>query len=132
VHATASSEREDCGPANACDEPHTTRWVCASDDESPWIQLDLSRRTRANTLVLAQANSALSMRGHFGAIKRLAVSINKGKPLEVDMGPDEMKMIQVDLGKTVRVSQIKITILEFTAGSDGEGAGFSGIELHRL
>jgi hypothetical protein len=76
--------------------------------------------------------SALSMRGHFGAIKRLAVSINKGKPLEVDMGPDEMKMIQVDLGKTVRVSQIKITILEFTAGSDGEGAGFSGIELHRL
>ena len=72
------------------------------------------------------------MRGHFGAIKRLAVSVNKGKPLEVDMGPDEMKMIQIDLGKTVRVRQIKISALEFTPGSNGRGVGFSGIELHRL
>jgi len=132
VNATASSELEGCGAALAFDESHTTRWVSASGDKAPWIQVDLTRRARANTLVLAQANSALSMRGHFGAIRRLALSVNGDKPLEVDMGPDEMKMIQIDLGKTVRVRQIKISALEFTPGSNGRGVGFSGIELHRL
>ena len=48
------------------------------------------------------------------------------------MGPDEMKMIQVDLGKTLRVREIKLSILEFTPGSGGNGVGFSGIDLLRL
>ena len=42
----------------------------------------LARRARANTLLLAQANSALSLRNHFGAIKRAAISINGGKPIK--------------------------------------------------
>gem|GEM_PF-855028 len=133
VTARASSQHSgDTAPANACDEPHLTRWVSGADDKSPWIQLSLSRRTRANTLLLAQANSALSLRNHFGAIKRAAVSINGDDPIEVDMGSDEMKMIQVDLGKTLRISTIKVSVLEYTPGSEVHGVGFSGIELYRL
>ncbi len=133
VAATASSHHNnDSVPANACDEPHLTRWVSKADDEAPWIQLSLARRTRANTILLAQANSTLSLRGHFGAIKRAAVSINGGKPIEVDMGPDEMKMVQVDLGKTARISTIKVSVLEYTPGGKVHGVGFSGIELYRL
>jgi len=133
VAATASSQHNaDSAPANACDEPHLTRWVSGADDKAPWIQLSLARRTRANTILLAQANSALSLRGHFGAIKRAAISINGGKPIEVDMGTDEMKMIQVDLGKVLRISTIKISVLEYTPGGSVHGVGFSGVELYRL
>ena len=133
VFATASSQHSaDTAPANACDEPHLTRWVSGADDKAPWIQLSLARRARANTLLLAQANSALSLRNHFGAIKRAAISINGGKPIEVDMGSDEMKMVQVDLGKTLRISTIKISALEYTPGGSVHGVGFSGIELYRL
>jgi len=133
VAASASSQHNaDSAPANACDEPHLTRWVSAADDKAPWIQFSLARRTRANTLLLAQANSALSLRGHFGAIKRVAISINGDEPIEVDMGVDEMRMIQVDLGKTTRISTIKISVLDSTPGGNVGGVGFSGIELYRL
>jgi hypothetical protein len=133
VAATASSQHNaDSAPANACDEPHLTRWVSGANDKAPWIQLSLARRARANTILLAQANSALSLRGHFGSIKRAAISINGGKPIEVDMGRDEMRMIQVDLGKTARISTIKVSVLEYTPGGSVHGVGFSGIELYRL
>jgi hypothetical protein len=133
ISATASSQHNaDSAPSNACDEPHLTRWVSGADDKAPWIQLSLARRTRANTILLAQANSALSLRGHFGAIKRAAISINGDEPIEVDMGPDEMRMIQVDLGTTARISTIKVSVLEYTPGGNVHGVGFSGIELYRL
>ena len=48
------------------------------------------------------------------------------------MGPDEMKMVQVDLGKTARISTIKVSVLEYTPGGKVHGVGFSGIELYRL
>jgi len=133
VAATASSQHgAGSAPANACDEAHITRWVSGAEDKAPWIELTLARPARANTLVLAQASSALSLRGHFGAIRRVAVSVNGGKPVEVDMGPDEMRMIQVDLGRTRRISTIKISILAYTPGGKVHGVGFSGIELQRL
>jgi hypothetical protein len=133
VAATASSQHDaSSAPANACDEPHLTRWVSGADDKAPWIQLSLPQRARANTLLLAQANSALSLRGHFGAIKRVAISINGGRPIEADMGPDEMGMIQVDLGRALRISTIKVSILEYTPGGVVHGVGFSGIELYRI
>ena len=81
-------------------------------------------------LTLAQANSTLGMRGQFGAIKKVALSVNGDDPIEVDLGVDEMKMTLVDLGKTQRISDIKITVLESTPGST-KSVGFSGIELLR-
>ena len=70
------------------------------------------------------------MRGQFGAIKKVALSVNGDDPIEVDLGVDEMKMTLVDLGKTQRISDIKITVLESTPGST-KSVGFSGIELLR-
>lgn len=133
VIATASSQHGgDTGPAMACDEPHLTRWVAAADDEAPWIELKLPRRARGNTLLLAQAGSTLALRGHYGAIRRAAVRINGGKPIEVDLGPDPLRMVRVDLGRTARISTIRVSVLEASPGAEVRGAGFSGIELYHL
>jgi hypothetical protein len=43
-----------------------------------------------------------------------------------------MRMIQVDLGKTARISTIKVSVLEYTPGGNVHGVGFSGIELYHL
>jgi len=129
-NARASSERDGCGAGLAFDPLHSTHWASKEDDQRPWIQLSLTKRERANAIVLAQANSTLGMRGQFGAIKKVALSVNGDDPIEVDLGVDEMKMTLVDLGKTQRISDIKITVLESTPGST-KSVGFSGIELLR-
>lgn len=129
--ATASSERKGCGPAFACDDLHSTRWVCADGDDRPWIHFKLTRGARADSLVLSQANSTLAMRGEFGAIQKVGVSINGNAPVEVDMGPDDLDQVRVDLGHTVRVRELEVAILELTRGRDGQGAGFSGVKLIR-
>ena len=69
------------------------------------------------------------MRGKWGAIRKIQVSLNGGKPIEVDMDPDDLRQVRVDLGKKLRVRELEIKILEFTPGKSGAGVGFSGVEL---
>ena len=130
--ARASSEIDGCGPALACDASHATRWVAAPEDEQPWIRFELTRSVRANSVLLSQADSTLAMRGRHGAIHRLSLSINQSDPIEVDMGPDPLQQVRVDLGRALRVRTIEVTILDSTPGATVRGIGFSGIELQRL
>ncbi|MDP7573402.1 MAG: hypothetical protein QF391_17500, partial [Myxococcota bacterium] len=116
----------------ACDAFHATRWVSAADDEQPWIRFELPRSVRANSVLLSQADSTLAMRGRHGAIHRLSLSINQSDPIEVDMGPDPLQQVRVDLGRALRVRTIEVTILDSTPGATVRGIGFSGIELQRL
>ena len=104
--------------------------VVSSLAAQPWLKLP--RRARGNTLLLAQAGSTLALRGHYGAIRRAAVRINGGKPIEVDLGPDPLRMVRVDLGRTARISTIRVSVLEASPGAAVHGAGFSGIELYHL
>jgi len=39
-------------------------------------------------------------------------------------------MVRVDLGRTARVSNIRVSVLESTPGGEVHGVGFSGIELY--
>ncbi|MCP3915324.1 MAG: hypothetical protein GY711_07195 [bacterium] len=126
---SASSARQGHAPGLACDELLSTRWVCADADERPWIRFDLGRGVLAEELVLWQANSKLSMRGTWGSMRRVGVSINGRQPLEVDMGTDDLRGVRLEFAKPVRVRSLEITVLEFTRGSKGTGVGFSGVEL---
>jgi hypothetical protein len=126
---TASSNRDGSSAKLACDGHHITRWVSASEDKTPWIQIDLGRGARADTLQLAQANSKLSERGYFGAIQELEVSINGGKPITTNWGIDEMSQLRIDLGRVQRVRKIRLTITAFTQGTS---VGFSEVELFRM
>jgi hypothetical protein len=127
--ASASSSRAGDGPASACDALHSTRWVSGDGDAKPWIRFLPKQRVRANTLTLSQANSKLSMRGVCGAIQKIQVIVNGGKPLEVELETDDLKPTQVDLGKNLRIRELEIRLLEFTLGKEGRGVGFSGVEL---
>ena len=84
-----------------------------------------------SSLVLSQANSTLAMRGEYGAIAKVGVCINGGKPIEVDMGLDDLEQVRIDLGRTVRIRELELVVLDFTSGRDGRGVGFSGVELLR-
>jgi hypothetical protein len=130
--ATASSAIDGNGPAEACDAFHATRWIAAPDDEKPWIRFELPRSVRANSVLLSQADSTLAMRGRHGAIHRLSLCINQSDPIEVDMGPDPLQQVRVDLGRALRVRTIEVTILDSTPGGTVGGIGFSGIELQRI
>jgi hypothetical protein len=129
--ATASSALDPNGPERACDELHATRWLAAADDEAPWIRFQLARAVRADRVLLAQADSTLAMRGHHGAIARLSLSVNGDDPIEVEMGPDPLRQVAVDLPRARRVRSLEITVLDSTPGAKTRGVGFSGIELHR-
>lgn len=71
------------------------------------------------------------MRGEYGAIARVAVCVNGGDPLEVDLGVNDLEQVLVDLGRTARIRELELSVLEFRAGRDGRGVGFSGVELRR-
>ncbi|MDP6538338.1 MAG: hypothetical protein QF903_04380 [Planctomycetota bacterium] len=129
--AKASSQAAGNGPERACDPLHATRWVAAPDDPAPWIRFELARAVRADRVVLAQADSTLALRGHHGAIARLSLSVNGAEPIEVDMGPDPLRQVAVDLDRAQRVRSLEITVLDSTPGANVRGVGFTGIELHR-
>ena len=67
------------------------------------------------------------MRGQYAAVRRIALSINRGKPVEVDLGPDDLRQIRIELDRRTRVRELRVMVLQRAPA--GASAGFSGIEL---
>jgi hypothetical protein len=125
--SASSSSAEASGPGYAVDGVHSTRWVCAAEDPEPWIHVKLGRPVRASAVLLSQANSKLSMRGQYAAVRRVALSINRGKPVEVDLGPDDLRQVRIELDRRTRIRELRVKVL--LRAPTGAPAGFSGIEL---
>jgi hypothetical protein len=125
--ATASTSLAESGPGYAVDGVHSTRWVCVAEDPEPWIHVKLGRPVRASAILLSQANSKLSMRGQYAAVRRIALSINRGKPVEVDLGPDDLRQVRIDLDRRTRIRELRVIVLQ--RAPTGAPAGFSCIEL---
>lgn len=125
--SASSSSADTNAPGYAVDGVHSTCWVCSAEDSEPWIQVKLGRPVRANAVLLSQANSKLSMRGQFAAVRRIALSINRGKPVEVDLGVDDLRQVRIELERRTRVRELRVKVLQRVPGAGP--AGFSGIEL---
>ena len=125
--ASASTSLAESDAKYAVDGVHSTRWVCTAEDSEPWIHVKLGRPVRASAVLLSQANSKLSMRGQYAAVRRIALSINRGKPVEVDLGPDDLRQVRIELDRRTRIRELQVTILQ--RAPTGAPAGFSGIEL---
>ena len=125
--ASASTSLAESGPGYAVDGSHSTRWVCTAEDSEPWINVKLGRSVRASAILLSQANSKLSMRGQYAAIRRIALSINRGKPVEVELGPDDLRQVRIELDRKTRIRELRVIVLQ--RAPTGAPVGFSGIEL---
>jgi len=125
--ASASTSLAESDAKYAVDGVHSTRWVCTAEDSEPWIHVKLGRPVRASAVLLSQANSKLSMRGQYAAVRRIALSINRGKPVEVDLGPDDLRQVRIELDRRTRIRELQVTVLQ--RAPTGAPAGFSGIEL---
>ncbi len=140
VKATASSQREgEFRPELAVDGLIGTRWMSADDDALPFIQIELPRAARANTVLLTHATDQPggdpSGRGGDPArtarIRRVRVLINgEKKGLEAELEPDERVKTVIELKKTTKVRSIRIEVLEvFPSAGERDAVGFAEVEL---
>ena len=129
VTASASStwESGDFGPEHAADSLARTRWRAGADDEQPWIKLELSTRIMANTLVIYQGPAKLKSRSEYAAIRRIEVLVDGISLREVELGPDIMAPLVVDLGESMGIRSLELKILEREEGA--QPVGLSGIEI---
>ena len=67
------------------------------------------------------------MRGQYAAIRRIALSINRGKPVEVELGPDDLRQVRIELDRKTRIRELRVIVLQ--RAPTGAPVGFSGIEL---
>jgi hypothetical protein len=132
---TASSERGKWTTVGrAVDGYEASRWMAAPEDRRPRVRIELGRAARADTLVLAQADSHPGELGRHPRVKRVAIRVNNDKDaLEVDLPEDVIRPARITLAKRVRVRVIEVEILEYVPGSEyKDGPGFAEIGLFDL
>ncbi|MDP6385378.1 MAG: hypothetical protein QGI93_04205, partial [Planctomycetota bacterium] len=103
VQASASSTWESggFGPEHVVDSLARTRWRAHVDDKQPWIKAVVSRRIQANTLVIYQGPAKLKSRTEYAAIRKIEVLVNGSSLMEVELSPDIMQPLVVDLGESL-------------------------------
>ena len=132
---TASSERGKwTNLERVVDGYEASRWMAAPEDRAPSVRIELDRAVRADTLVLAQADSHPAEVGRHPRVKRVAIRINKAKEaLEVDLPEDVVRPLRVTFPKRVRVRLIEVEVLDYAPGTEfKDGPGFSEIGLYDL
>ncbi len=104
-----------------------TRWRASVDDKQPWIKVEVSRRLQANTLVIYQGPAKLKSRSEYAAILKIEVRVNGLSLREVDLSPDIMQPIVVDLGESLGIRSIELRVL--AREENTKPVGLSGIQL---
>ncbi|MEX1026080.1 MAG: hypothetical protein WD226_13480 [Planctomycetota bacterium] len=109
-----------------------TGWLSAAGDTRAWIELDLARAVRAETLVLSQMRPEADDPEAGCRVTRVRIIVN-GKDrngLDVELEADPLRKTAVDLGKAVMIRKLRIEILDFEPGEKRtEQVGFAEIEL---
>lgn len=107
-----------------------TGWICAQEDETPTITLDLKKAQTAQRIWLSHAVENPTKPGLFAKAKTVHVTVNKRKPLVVELDPREDRKMLIELPRKERVRRLEIEIVERQPGSQHErAAGFMEIEL---
>jgi hypothetical protein len=120
--------------AGAVDGRQAFGWCSADGDPRPWWRIELERGCRADRLLLSQRQELWADDPWRSArVRKVAVSINGGRPLEVELNQSPWRKTEVDLGKTVKVDQLEVRVLETVglhpAHPDHDGCGLAEIEL---
>jgi squalene-hopene/tetraprenyl-beta-curcumene cyclase len=118
----------------ALDGMQCTYWACAPDDKEkePWISFEVQDKAgvTAQVVTLGQIGRRLVDLGNYDRIKKVAISINDGKPFEAEMAADELRPTRVLLPQPVAIKKLGIKIVEREPGKQFPGvAGFTEIGL---
>lgn len=115
----------------ALDGIYATRWLCATDDKSPKVQVTLKKASSADTIILCQAARRRDEHRDFDRVTQLQVRINKAKePLVVDVASSILDPIRIDLPEPVTIRTIEFEVLEREEGARSDGQlGFSEIAV---
>lgn len=129
--AEASSMAPNGGPAGACDGRPETRWMCAEDDRTPWLELRPRRRVAGGVLVLRAVSWLPSDDESEPQPARIRVTVNGGEPILAELADRWPPAWIVDLGGTAAVESLRIEILEARRGRLGAcSVGFGEVEIH--
>ena len=111
-----------------------SRWLAKPEDRTPSIRIELGRAVRADTVVLAQADSHSAEVGRHARVTRVAIRVNGDKEaLEFELGEDVLRPVRITLPKRVRVRLLEVEILDYVPGSEFKSEpGFAEIGLFDL
>lgn len=130
--ASASSKRGDGHAAGkAFDGFQSTSWICKADDKDPAVTVEFNKAVRIDRLVLSHAAGAEINRGEFDRATKVEVDLGgKREPLLFDIDPDENLKTTLTLPRKLKVSRLRIRVLERADGTKHKGCvGFAEIEL---
>lgn len=132
VTATASSMRgAGDAPNRTVDGNLASGWTCEAGDADPTLTLRYKRPVRADRIVLSHRTSKELWRTQFDRATKVELLVKGRKePILVDMDPNEEHKTVVMLPKEMRVSEVRIRVLERLKATKHFGCvGFAEVEL---
>jgi len=117
-------------PKSMVDNLAPTRWTCAANDASPWIEIDLKRPVTVDRIIFSHARTRPIEQENNPRATRVRVFIDKDDPYEVNLDPGARVKSEMQLPESRSIRKIRFEVLAVTGGELGKAAvGFTEIEL---
>ena len=118
------------GGRQLVDNKMVTSWLCAGNDASPTVEIDLQRPVTADKILFTHARTRPIQQNNNPRATKVRVWIDRDDPIDVAIDPDYRTKSVMRLAESRSIRKLKIQILEAVGGEVGKAAlGFSEIEL---
>ncbi len=106
-------------------------WACSTNDASPWLEVKLKKKVKAQRILLTQAHTRRLDWDDFPRVRKIALWMNKDKePTLYTLQNSPANKTVIELPPRSRINFMRIQIQEIEGGELGESAvGFSEIEI---
>ncbi len=117
-------------PRDMVDNKMVTRWVCAGNDATPTISIELQRPVTADKILFTHARTRPIEQNNNPMATRVRVWIDRDDPIDVEIDADARSKSIMQLPEARSMRKLKFQILAATGGGVGAASvGFSEIEL---
>jgi hypothetical protein len=117
-------------PRDMVDNKMVTRWVCAGNDATPTIEIELQRPVTADKILFTHARNRPIEQDNNPMAIRVRVWIDRDDPIDVEIDPLARSKSIMQLPEARSIRKLKFQILAATGGGIGAASvGFSEIEL---
>lgn len=117
-------------PRAMVDNKMVSRWVCAGNDATPTITIELQRPVTADKILFTHARTRPIEQHNNPMATRVRVWIDREDPIDVEIDADARNKSIMKLPEAISMRKLKFQILAATGGGIGKAAvGFSEIEL---